>query len=186
MTLRSTTRSTIPDSIDLDQVPAPPQAPPTSGQLLSPATPDQLLQAADLILSHPQLLDQRALTTLLEELPQYCTDLPESHTGQLYGANFDLTEELNTQLRTVRAMRRYILTEDDSIRDNMTTKDVTELTRASTNLTNLLMKYHKEVINMDRMRAVEEAVMSVIMTWPDVAERERFISAMEKSLEGLE
>ena len=39
---------------------------------------------------------------------------------------------------------------------------------------------------MERMRAVEEAVLSVIMTWPDLDERAKFVSALEEKLEELE
>jgi len=105
--------------------------------------------------------------------------------SSLYGADFDLTNEINTQLKTVKALRQAILTEDGQIRDGMTTKDVTELNRVSTNLTNLLMKHHKEVVNMERMRAIEESVLSVVMTWPDTDERQKFIKALEEALEPL-
>jgi len=105
--------------------------------------------------------------------------------ASLYGADFDLTNEINIQLKTVKALRQAILTEDGQIRDGMTTKDVTELNRVSTNLTNLLMKHHKEVVNMERMRAIEESVLSVVMTWPDTDERQKFIKALEEALEPL-
>ncbi len=191
MTLRSSQRP-VPE-LDIDQLDSPEldvsqSTPPVrleGGHLLSPATYQQLIDAADLILSHPRLLDQRSLARLLEELPQYCHELPENFTKPIYTANFDLMQELDTQLKTVRALRNAILTETNELREGMTTKDVMELNRTSTNLTNLLMKHHKDVVNMDRLRAVEEAVLSVIMTWPEAEEREKFVAAMEKALADL-
>lgn len=102
-----------------------------------------------------------------------------------YGADFDIKDEINSQIQMVRAMRRSVLAEDGKIKMDVATRDLKEVMAAGTTLTNLLMKSHEQILNADRQRAMETALKSAVSTLDKDAQAQ-FFDTLESLLESIE
>lgn len=102
-----------------------------------------------------------------------------------YGADFDIKDEINSQIQMVRAMRRSVLGEDGKIKTDVATRDLKEVMAAGTTLTNLLMKSHEQILNADRQRAMETALKKAVETL-DKPAQDRFFDTLETLLENIE
>ena len=130
--------------------------------LLQRASAAEITDAVDLLLSHADAVPAALAEALVRSLSR------PSHPSAIdYGPEFDLLEEVGYQIQTVHAMREAVLTEGNRLQPGMTTRDLNELNRASASLLTGLAKYHEKIINMERLRAVEEAVLSMMNLWPE-------------------
>ena len=102
-----------------------------------------------------------------------------------YGAGFDIKEEINSQIRLVRTVRKSVLNENGGIKNEATTRDLKEVIAAGTTLTNMLMKSHETILNADRQRAMEAALKAAIETL-DTDTQGIFFGTLEELLEGIE
>jgi len=152
--------------------------------LLIPPSQPEYNEAVLVVLSHIKTLMTRsqagAFTELLKEA------YPEEVQLQLYGPDFDLTGEVNTQLAIVNAMRNTIITPGShALKEGVTTREAKELIGASNTLMTTLMKSHKDIINAERQRAVEEAVIVYASRLED-EEKMKFLDGLQEELEKLE
>lgn len=147
---------------------------------------DQVLEAANnLILSDQQL---RLLSdTLTSTYPTYFVAANGASANLRaedpeYGAAFSLADEVNAQIRMVRALRATILDEDGAIIQGSSARDAKEVISSSSTLLTSLMKFHEKIINQDRMRLIEQATIEAIKTLPD-EQQEKFFSYLSEKLE---
>jgi ABC-type amino acid transport substrate-binding protein len=131
---------------------------------------------------YSRLLDraQRARLVKVLGVPQ-AQARTASGAGNPYGADFDLAQEVGEQIKAVRAVRQQVMTADGSVAEGMTPRDMKEVVTSGTTLLGSLMKFHKEVINMDRLRKLEQAVIDVLME-EDEDLKNRVLAKLEERL----
>lgn len=106
-------------------------------------------------------------------------------SGEDYGADFDLKGEVAQQIRSVRAMRSQVMDPSGRINAGMLPRDVKELVTASTTLLKTLITVHEQVINFDRMKAVEDATVEAIKTLSGRAQK-AFFEELDRRLEEIQ
>ena len=95
-----------------------------------------------------------------------------------FDEEYDMRDELHTMMKMVRAVRESILTHDHQIASSTTVTEVKSVLDASMRLVQLLTKSNKEIINMDRIRAVEAAFLEVISEMP-TEQQKRYVDHLE-------
>lgn len=139
-----------------------------------------LTGALELIHRHPDALTQEQAIDLFTILREHIPDV-----GEEYGANFDLKAEVAQQIRSVRAMRNQVMDSAGRVNEGMQPRDVKELVTASTTLLKMLVNVHEQVINFDRMKAVEDATVEAIKTLPQEAQN-AFFEELDRRLEEID
>lgn len=91
-----------------------------------------------------------------------------------YGADFDLTAEINSQIRIVRALRSKVLSDNGSIKEDVSIRDARELITSGGAMLRDLVKYHERTVNLNRMRMVESATIEAIKTLPEDSQQQFF------------
>lgn len=97
-----------------------------------------------------------------------------------FGAEFDLLEEVHQQIKAVRGLRSSAIGSDGAVLTN--SKEAKEALTASTSLLKLLVDLQQDIVNISRMRAVEEATGEVLKEM-DEGLQEKFLQALERKLE---
>ena len=98
-----------------------------------------------------------------------------------FDEEFDLREELSTQLKMVRAVRNSILNSAGQIREDTTVSEVKSVLDASMKLAQMLTKANKEIVNIERIQAVEAAFLETIADL-DEARQKEFVAILEKRM----
>jgi len=152
----------------------------------------ELVNAVNLICesANTGVLSNQQVELLAHTLPEA---YPEAFEGQgagasvedpNYGADFDMSVEVNDQIRTVRALRAMVINENGTIKTGYTARDAKELISASGTLLGSLMKFHDKIINQSRMRMVEQATIEVIKTLPEDSQV-KFFETLKIKLEAI-
>ena len=133
-----------------------------------------------------QLLTQQQMATLVRCAGQQANSplnpnltSPISDPG--YGPGFDLTGEFNNQIRIVRALQDKIQNPDGSLKEKISPREAKELITAGGTVLTALLKNHKELLSLDRRRALEAATIDTISELPP-ATKEAFFSNLEERL----
>ena len=134
----------------------------------------------EMIAVNHHLLSQPQVNLLLKIMDPYI-----ERDEVEYGADFDIKDEINSQIQLVRAMRRSVLNDGGGIKVDITTRDLKEVMAAGTTLTNLLMKSHEQILSADRQRAMEAALKKAVETL-DKDTQAIFFDTLEALLEGIE
>ena len=79
-----------------------------------------------------------------------------------YGASFDLVQEVERQIAAVRAVRDTVIGEDGKILPGTSSREAKEVIASGSTMLNTLMKFHSQVVNMDRIRRLEASVVEVL------------------------
>ena len=111
--------------------------------------------------------------------------IPDQQENTAYGANYDLKQEVQGLINAVRAMQGSVM-HDGKMRQDVTPKEMKEVVTSTTQLMNLLMKYHRELLSMDRMRILEKSTVDVLQKLSDKYGEEivtEFVKMMEDRLE---
>ncbi len=102
-----------------------------------------------------------------------------------YGADFDLAEEVNAQIRVVRSLRNMIVDpETGAIREGHSARDAKELIGSGNTMLASLMKFHDKIINQDRVRAMEQATIEAVKDLPQPAQ-DKFFNKLEDALAAI-
>jgi len=96
--------------------------------------------------SHPELFTNDGALSISDEVEE----------------EFDLTGEVNAQIRMVQALRRQVMTTDNRISEDYSPRDAKEVLSASSTMLNNLMKFRKEIKREESLRAIEDATVSAI------------------------
>ena len=136
--------------------------------------------AADVqaIVLHPDSLTKEQATALRTVIEARFPSEPE------YGADFDFTEEISSQIRAVKAMRAAVLTESGQIKQGMGAKDIKEVVTASNTLLQTLLKTHDKILSYDRQRALEKATIGVVQSLDPDAQK-LFFDRLEAELDRI-
>lgn len=102
----------------------------------------------------------------------------------VYDANFSMADELQAQIRAVRAIRNKIMSDKGVLSDDISTREAKEVVSSGSTLLGTLMKYHEKVVNMERMRMLESSVIEALAE-VDEEVRDRVLFIMEEKLANL-
>lgn len=105
-----------------------------------------------------------------------------------YGANFDLKKQVQMLIDAVGAMKDTVMP-GGRMREDVTPREMKEVVSSASQLMNLLMKYHRELMSMDRMRILEQCTVEVLQGLGDRHGEEivtEFAKMMEERLEHTE
>lgn len=135
------------------------------------------------LLTHRHYLSQaqvdriaRALRIDVEE------SAPRQAAGMEYGADFDMAYEVQQQITAVRAIRDHVMDSRGRLREGITARDAKEVVTSGSTLLSSLMKFHSSVVNMERLRLLERAVVEVLREEDDDL-RDRVLTRLAQRLE---
>lgn len=98
-----------------------------------------------------------------------------------FDENFDVREELKTQMRLVQAARAAVLTAGGKIADGTTVQEVKSVLDSSMRLIGLLSKTNKEMITMERIQAVEASFLEAVTELP-MEQQKKFVDTLERRM----
>ena len=101
-----------------------------------------------------------------------------------YGPDFNMVEEVRMQIAAVRAMRNSVMP-GGVMRLGVPVREMKEMVTASSTLLTTLLRTHKEVLSLDRQRAIEAATVATMQTLPEEA-REVFFAELAEALEAID
>lgn len=119
------------------------------------------------------------------ELRKILDVLPAQESVQGFDANFDMGKEITNQLQALQAVRNKIFSSDGRIKEGQTVKDAKDFMASSASLLQLLQKSKSELINLERLQAIEEAVIDALKELGDDA-TELFLKKLEERLERID
>lgn len=94
-----------------------------------------------------------------------------------YDETFDMEKEVAEVLRSVKILRKSILTASGrGLRTGVTVAEAKDVISMSNSMINTLMKSHEKIVNMARYRAVEQATVDVLR---DLDGDEKLLQDME-------
>jgi len=140
-----------------------------------------------------KVLTAAHLASLLEPLVEFypkifakASLLTDSASGDPgYGADVDLSEEVNSQIRVVRSLRNLIMDpETGAIKEGYTPRDAKELIGSSNTMLSSLMKFHDKIINQERLRATEQATIEAVKDLPQESQ-DKFFAKLEEALKAV-
>ncbi|PNV83834.1 MAG: hypothetical protein C0610_16785 [Desulfobacteraceae bacterium] len=137
----------------------------------------------------PHLTSQQAQMLMARIGTLELLDLSESEV--VYGANFDMTVEVEGLIQSVRAMRSTVMTPGGTVRNDVTPREMKEVVTATSTLMTLLMKSHEKLMSFDRQRRLEQTTIEVLQRLSDGNLRDKsgeeivaeFVTLMEQGLD---
>lgn len=109
--------------------------------------------------------------------------VPVADRDVTYGAEYDMTSEVEGLIQSVRAMRGSVMTEDGRMRTDVTPREMKDVVTATSSLMNLLMKSHEKLMDFDRQRALEQATIEILREMGGEEIVTKFVENMEARLE---
>ena len=112
-------------------------------------------------LSLPQKERLRASLMIGQPLPEAADQIqiaPETK----YNASFDLGDEVEQQIKAVRAIRAQVFDGNGNMRGSVSSREAKEIISTGSTMLSTLMKYHEKVMNMERLRKLELSVMEAL------------------------
>lgn len=139
-----------------------------------------LASCVETILRKADRLSPSQVHDLMTILTHYSDD---SDSFQ-YGADFDLKEEITAQIRAVRALRGKVLLPSGQLHPDIEPREAKEIITTGSTLISTLMKYHEQIVNMDRQQAVETAIIDTVKLL-NQKYQEIFFDKMKENLERI-
>jgi len=106
--------------------------------------------------------------------------LPVQQESQNFDANFDLSHEISTQLVALKSIRNKIFASDGQIKEGQTVRDAKDFMASSSQLLQMLQKSRAELINTERLQAIEEATIECIKELDEDAVKDFLANLKEK------
>ena len=116
----------------------------------------------------------------IEQLTNVCN----KYKNVDFDEEFDVRDELSTMMKMVHAVRSSIMTPDNQIARDTSISEVKAVIDASVRLATLLTKSNKELINMDRIKAVESSFLQVIGGMPTEVQKQ-YVENLENRMKLL-
>jgi hypothetical protein len=116
---------------------------------------------------------------MLDVVCQSC--LQQQEDGVIYDETFDLKTEIAAQIQAVRALRSQVM-DGNRVRQGVTARDMKDTVATTTSLISTLMKYHEDMMSLDRRRAMEQATIAVLQELGGDAVVDRFTALLEERL----
>jgi hypothetical protein len=135
----------------------------------------------DFLITRKQFLRPEQLQRLQIAFPAPNDPTPPPVTR--FGSEFDLLEEIQTQINAVQILRDRVI-QDGELAEGVSVRDAKEALSAATSLITTLNKVYQEIVNANRLRQVELATVEVIKEFPEV--HAHFFPLLKPRLESLE
>lgn len=117
-----------------------------------------------------QLQRERLHAAILLHTPKQQQTMRAPETN--YNASFDLGDEVEQQIRAVRAIRAQVFDANGNMRSDISSREAKEVISTGSTMLATLMKYHEKVQNMERLRKLELSVMEALTeASPDLQEK---------------
>jgi hypothetical protein len=121
-----------------------------------------------------------------EQLHRLVSALPAGAlavTGQGYGADFSLADEIGLQIVAVQNLRQYVFP-NGHLREDCSIREAKEVLTTCNVMIKTMMDNHDRIMSMERMRAVEAATVDILIEIEDGL-KEQFLERLRARLEGL-
>lgn len=121
-----------------------------------------------------------------EQLHKLVSALPAGTlavTGQGYGADFSLADEIGLQIVAVQNLRQHVFP-NGHLREGCNIREAKEVLTTCNVMCKTLMDNHERIMSMERMRAVESATVDILVEIDDGL-KERFLERLRVRLETL-
>lgn len=115
--------------------------------------------------------------------------IPSGQQDNEYGAGFSLAQEINMQLKAVRALRSSVMYDDGRPKEEVDPRDIKDAITAANSMIGTLMKQHEKVMSMERNRAVESATIDALQELKNehgVDILETYMKILESKLENIQ
>lgn len=148
------------------------------------ALKEDLGHALEMIKTYSLYLDNGQREQLREVLKRLNPDVPvDEGAGSPveYGASFDLASEVEAQIAAVRAVRSTVMSPGGQILPGVSSREAKEVISSGSTLLTTLMKFHEKVVNMDRLRKLESAMLEVLRD-KDPQLQEEVLTSLERRL----
>lgn len=127
-------------------------------------------------LLHNRELSHELVKMLCEALP--IEDIQEGD----YNEGFNLRDELSCQIKVVRGLRREIFYPNGALRANYGVDDASRVLNASRDLLRLLQTQHDELVNYERIQAIETSFLDVVSEMP-ISDQEKYQESLANHLD---
>lgn len=117
-----------------------------------------------------------------ELINKLCAALPLELMQEDYSENFNLRDELSCQIQVVRGLRKEIFYANGALKPEYGVDDASRVLNASRDLLKLLQSQHEELVNYERIQAIETAFLDTIAGMP-LQEQERYRDSLALYLE---
>jgi hypothetical protein len=125
-------------------------------------------------------LNKEQLHKLVSALPAGTLEV----TGQGYGADFSLADEMGLQIVAVQNLRQHVFP-NGHLREGCNVREAKEVLTTCNIMIKTLMDNHARIMSMERMRAVEAATVDILVELKDEL-KEQFLERLRVRLEGLQ
>jgi hypothetical protein len=145
---------------------------------------DDIAESISFLLQHAGFIEKEQWARMVKTVAPYFAEEVQQVEGITYDANFSMADELRAQIMAVRAVRDRIMTVEGNLVADISTREAKEVISSGSTLVGTLMKYHEKVVNMERLRVLEQSVIEALVE-ADVDIRDQVLSIMEQKLAGL-
>lgn len=128
------------------------------------------------LLENIEFVPENYLKLIADKLPEEILE-PEA-----IDEKFSVRDELALQMTLVRGLRTTIFDKSGKLRDGYDLDDAKQVLTASKELIKIIQTSQKELINQDRIQAIELAFTDTIMEMPE-ENREGYLQKLETYLE---
>jgi len=90
----------------------------------------------------------------------------DENSEAAYGANFSIANEIDLQVKALRALREHYLPEG-RLRDGVSPKEFKDFLSTTNQMVKMLISSHEEVMNMERNRLVEASTVDILKEMAD-------------------
>jgi hypothetical protein len=104
-------------------------------------------------------------------------------TGQGYGADFSLADEIGLQIVAVQNLRQHVFP-NGHLRESCNIREAKEVLTTCNVMIKTMIDNHDRIMSMERMRAVEAATVDTLVEIDDDL-KEQFLERLRARLEGL-
>ena len=144
-------------------------------------TPEDLSDPVEFVCQNSKFLSDEQAERVIEAIRKRLgVDRPVKQVVE-YDASFDLSEEVGAQVMAVRAIRDEVF-RDGKIRGEVTLREAKEVIASGSALLTTLSKHHADIVNMDRLRALEGSVIEALQE-QDEDFKEKVMALLEEKLE---
>lgn len=99
-----------------------------------------------------------------------------------FDEDFDMRNELQMQMQLVKSVRSHILNEEGSIKSTASVSEVKSVIDASMKLADALNKLNKDLINQERIQAIEASFMQIAQETMTEEDQKRMLELLERKL----
>lgn len=122
-------------------------------------------------------LNKEQLHKLLSALPAGTLEV----TGQGYGADFSLADEIGLQIVAVQNLRQHVFP-NGHLRESCNIREAKEVLTTCNVMIKTMIDNHDRIMSMERMRAVEAATIDTLVELDDSL-KEQFLERLRVRLE---